>query len=67
MIGSHKQMETMLDDIMRGVLTYLADPHPRVRYAACNAIGQMSTDFAPGILLGVTMFSSRLLNNFFFK
>lgn len=21
--------------------------HPRVRYAACNAIGQMSTDFAP--------------------
>lgn len=25
---------------------YLQDPHPRVRYAACNAIGQMSTDFA---------------------
>ncbi len=21
--------------------------HPRVRYAACNAIGQMATDFAP--------------------
>lgn len=21
--------------------------HPRVRYAACNAIGQISTDFAP--------------------
>lgn len=21
--------------------------HPRVRYAACNAVGQMSTDFAP--------------------
>lgn len=45
--GCHNQMETMLDDIMRGVLTYLGDPHPRVRYAACNAIGQMSTDFAP--------------------
>lgn len=45
--GCHNQMETMLDDIMRGVLQYLADPHPRVRYAACNAIGQMSTDFAP--------------------
>lgn len=45
--GSHKQMEQMLDDIMRGVLNYLNDPHPRVRYAACNAIGQMSTDFAP--------------------
>lgn len=47
--GSHKQMEAMLDDIMRGVLNYLADPHPRVRYAACNAIGQMSTDFAPSM------------------
>ena len=21
--------------------------HPRVRYAACNAVGQMSSDFAP--------------------
>lgn len=31
----------------QGAITYLQDPHPRVRYAACNAIGQMSTDFAP--------------------
>jgi len=23
----------------------LKDPHPRVRYALCNALGQMSTDF----------------------
>lgn len=45
--GCHKQMETMLDSIMQAVLQYLADPHPRVRYAACNAIGQMSTDFSP--------------------
>lgn len=45
--GSHKQMELMLDDIMRAVINFLNDPHPRVRYAACNAIGQMSTDFAP--------------------
>lgn len=52
--GCHKQMEDMLGQIvngvpgvMQGVLTYLQDPHPRVRYAACNAIGQMSTDFAP--------------------
>lgn len=45
--GCHKQMETMLDDIMNGILNFLRDPHPRVRYAACNAIGQMSTDFAP--------------------
>ncbi|GAB0100009.1 importin-5 [Sergentomyia squamirostris] len=45
--GCHKQMEAILEDIMNGVLGYLRDPHPRVRYAACNAIGQMSTDFAP--------------------
>lgn len=45
--GCHKQMESMLDSIMQGVLKYLMDPHPRVRYAACNAIGQMATDFAP--------------------
>ncbi|KAL1491195.1 hypothetical protein ABEB36_011831 [Hypothenemus hampei] len=52
--GCHKHMEAMLPQIMEGVpgvmesvISYLRDPHPRVRYAACNAIGQMSTDFAP--------------------
>uniref|UniRef100_T1J449 TOG domain-containing protein n=1 Tax=Strigamia maritima TaxID=126957 RepID=T1J449_STRMM len=45
--GCHKQMEALLDQIMEWVLSFLRDPHPRVRYAACNAIGQMSTDFAP--------------------
>ncbi|GBP12896.1 Importin-5 [Eumeta japonica] len=44
--GCHKQMEQMLDNVVSAVLNYLTDPHPRVRYAACNAIGQMSTDFA---------------------
>jgi importin-5 len=45
--GCHKQLDAMLDSIIQGVLQYLMDPHPRVRYAACNAIGQMATDFAP--------------------
>lgn len=46
--GCHKQMETILPEIMDGgVLRFLQDPHPRVRFAACNAIGQMATDFAP--------------------
>ncbi|CAB3366645.1 Hypothetical predicted protein [Cloeon dipterum] len=45
--GCHKQMESMLPQIMEGVLNYLQDPHPRVRYASCNAVGQMATDFAP--------------------
>ncbi|XP_015121637.1 importin-5 [Diachasma alloeum] len=45
--GCHKQMEAILPQIMEGIVQYLQDPHPRVRYAACNAVGQMSTDFAP--------------------
>lgn len=45
--GCHKQMESMLPQIMEAVVRFLQDPHPRVRYAACNAIGQMATDFAP--------------------
>ncbi|XP_060518606.1 importin-5 [Cylas formicarius] len=52
--GCLKQMEPMLPQIMdgvpgvmEGVVRYFHDPHPRVRYAACNAIGQMASDFAP--------------------
>jgi len=45
--GCHKQMEPFLDQVMEGVIKFIMDPHPRVRYACCNAIGQMSTDFAP--------------------
>lgn len=45
--GCRKQIEALLDSITQGVLKFLLDPHPRVRYAACNAIGQMATDFAP--------------------
>ncbi|XP_053561454.1 importin-5 [Bombina bombina] len=46
--GCHRQMEGILNEIVNFVLLFLQDPHPRVRYAACNAIGQMATDFAPG-------------------
>merc|ERR1712150_400654 len=45
--GCHKQMEQMLDKIVDAALPFLQDPHPRVRYAACNAMGQISTDFGP--------------------
>uniref|UniRef100_A0AAR2LIC1 TOG domain-containing protein n=1 Tax=Pygocentrus nattereri TaxID=42514 RepID=A0AAR2LIC1_PYGNA len=45
--GCHQQMETILNEIVSFVLLFCQDPHPRVRYAACNAIGQMATDFAP--------------------
>ena len=45
--GCHKQMEQLLIQIVDAILPYLNDPHPRVRFAACNALGQMATDFGP--------------------
>ncbi|CAH1781938.1 unnamed protein product [Owenia fusiformis] len=45
--GCHKNMELMLHNIVEAVLPFLGDKHPRVRYAACNALGQLSTDFGP--------------------
>ncbi|EER43668.1 importin beta-3 subunit [Histoplasma capsulatum H143] len=36
-----------LDQVLALVAPALQDPHPRVRFAGCNALGQMSTDFAP--------------------
>uniref|UniRef100_A0A0N5AHD8 Importin N-terminal domain-containing protein n=1 Tax=Syphacia muris TaxID=451379 RepID=A0A0N5AHD8_9BILA len=45
--GCKRQMEPLIQDIVNNILPFLQDPHPRVRYAACNALGQMSTDFAP--------------------
>ncbi|RNA44474.1 Importin-5, partial [Brachionus plicatilis] len=45
--GAHKQMEAYLDQMVDGIVAFLTDPHPRVRYAACNCLGQMATDFAP--------------------
>merc|ERR1712165_542854 len=45
--GCHKQMESYLPQIMDAVMNFVNDSHPRVRFACCNALGQMSTDFAP--------------------
>ncbi|VDN18283.1 unnamed protein product [Gongylonema pulchrum] len=45
--GCKRQMEPIIVKIVNDILRYLVDPHPRVRYAACNALGQISTDFAP--------------------
>ncbi|RWS30151.1 importin-5-like protein [Leptotrombidium deliense] len=44
--GCHDQMLPLLMQIVDGIIPYLSDAHPRVRYAACNALGQMATDFA---------------------
>lgn len=45
--GCRDLMEGELDKVLDLVLPALRDPHPRVRWAGCNALGQMSTDFAP--------------------
>ncbi|CAI2308084.1 unnamed protein product [Caenorhabditis sp. 36 PRJEB53466] len=45
--GCQRSMEPHIEQIMVHITKYVNDSHPRVQYAACNAIGQMSTDFAP--------------------
>lgn len=45
--GCRDQLKRVLDRVVNGIITFLSDAHPRVRYAACNAIGQMATDFSP--------------------
>ena len=44
--GCHDLMIGELDKVLDLVIPALRDPHPRVRWAGCNALGQMSTDFA---------------------
>ena len=44
--GCRELMVAELDKVLDLVVPALRDPHPRVRWAGCNALGQMSTDFA---------------------
>lgn len=45
--GCGKQMKKYLNDLVAALLPRFADPHPRVRWAACNTGGQLAIDFAP--------------------
>jgi hypothetical protein len=47
--GCEKYMKSELPRVLDMILPCLNDPHPRVRWAACNAVGQLSTDLAPTI------------------
>lgn len=47
--GCRDLMLVELDKVLDLVLPALRDAHPRVRWAGCNALGQMSTDFAPSM------------------
>jgi len=44
--GCRDLMIGELDKVLSLVVPALRDAHPRVRWAGCNALGQMSTDFA---------------------
>ena len=45
--GCRDLMLGELNKVLDLVVPALRDSHPRVRWAGCNALGQMSTDFAP--------------------
>ena len=38
-----------LEQVLSMILNSFCDPHPRVRWAAINAIGQLSTDLGPDL------------------
>lgn len=42
-------MTKNLEQVVNMVLNSFQHPHPRVRWAAINAIGQLSTDFGPDL------------------
>lgn len=44
--GCRELMIGELNQVLELVVPALRDAHPRVRWAGCNALGQMSTDFA---------------------
>ena len=44
--GCRDMMEQQLDQVLDLIMPTLTDVHSRVRWAGCNALGQMSTDFA---------------------
>ncbi|PNT46895.1 hypothetical protein POPTR_003G220100v4 [Populus trichocarpa] len=47
--GCSKVMLKNLEQVVTMVLNSFYDPHPRVRWAAINAIGQLSTDLGPDL------------------
>ncbi|KAI9141287.1 armadillo-type protein [Paraphysoderma sedebokerense] len=45
--GCQKFMEPELGKVLQMIIPFIRDPHIRVRYATCNALGQLATDFEP--------------------
>ncbi|KAJ1481222.1 armadillo-type protein, partial [Baffinella frigidus] len=47
--GCSKQMKAHLKDIVEQIACRFVDEHPRVRWAAINAMGQLETDLGPDL------------------
>ncbi|KAL6511136.1 hypothetical protein OROGR_022260 [Orobanche gracilis] len=47
--GCSKVMIKNLEQVLNMILSSVQHPHPRVRWAAINAIGQLSTDLGPDL------------------
>eukprot|EP00286_Rhodomonas_abbreviata_P029484 CAMPEP_0181305524 /NCGR_PEP_ID=MMETSP1101-20121128/9780_1 /TAXON_ID=46948 /ORGANISM="Rhodomonas abbreviata, Strain Caron Lab Isolate" /LENGTH=1099 /DNA_ID=CAMNT_0023411455 /DNA_START=102 /DNA_END=3401 /DNA_ORIENTATION=- len=47
--GCSKQMKEHLEKIIAQIAGRFQDPHPRVRWAAINAMGQLETDLGPDL------------------
>eukprot|EP01111_Echinosteliopsis_oligospora_P006765 TRINITY_DN2110_c0_g1_i3.p1 TRINITY_DN2110_c0_g1~~TRINITY_DN2110_c0_g1_i3.p1 ORF type:complete len:870 (-),score=260.72 TRINITY_DN2110_c0_g1_i3:783-3392(-) len=47
--GCYKFLVPHLSEIVALILRGFADPHPRVRWTACNCVGQMFLDFSPNL------------------
>ncbi|GAB2286974.1 hypothetical protein Dimus_021362 [Dionaea muscipula] len=47
--GCSKVMLKSLEQVVNMILNSFGDPHPRVRWAAINAVGQLSTDLGPDL------------------
>eukprot|EP01104_Vermistella_antarctica_P004136 TRINITY_DN14645_c0_g1_i1.p1 TRINITY_DN14645_c0_g1~~TRINITY_DN14645_c0_g1_i1.p1 ORF type:complete len:1121 (+),score=317.63 TRINITY_DN14645_c0_g1_i1:83-3364(+) len=43
--GCRKFLKSRLNEVLAAVIPRMGDSHPRVRWAACNAIGQIAEDF----------------------
>ncbi|KAJ2401332.1 importin subunit beta-3 [Coemansia sp. RSA 2559] len=47
--GCYKIMRSELQKILELIVPFFKDSNVRVRYAVCNCVGQMATDFAPQV------------------
>lgn len=67
--GCKRQMEPVVHEILNNMILprLIAAEHPRVRYAACNAIGQMCTDFAPTMVFYTYLISLFICCSYFSK